>query len=270
MQRLHERDLAGWLLDGGNGEEWEHVCLPSINDDGEPLWPAMHSIEMLRRMETVKPFEFAGQYQQRPAPRGGAMFQRAWFEIIDAVPAGLTYVRDWDLAGTVAKPGTDPDWTVGAKVGRDVRGFHYITDIRRMRGSPHEVERLIYNTAQEDGTNCTVSIKQDPGQAGKAQAEALTRMLSGFVVTSSTETGSKETRAAPFASQCEQGNIKLLRAPWVKDYLDEMEFFPFGRFDDQVDATASAFNVLAKNSGAARWLSMIDQIEAERREESQQ
>lgn len=269
MQRLHERDLAGWLLDGGNGEKWESLCFPAISNDGEALWPAMHTIEMLRRMETVKPFEFAGQYQQRPAPRGGAMFHREWFEIVDAVPAGLTFVRDWDLAGTIAKTGTDPDWTAGVKMGRNTQGFNYLTDIRRMRGSPNEIERLIYNTAQEDGKLCTVSIKQDPGQAGKAQAEALTRMLSGFTVKCSTETGSKETRAAPYASQCEAGNVKLLRGAWNGPYLDEMEFFPFGRFDDQVDASASAFNVLAANSGAARWLATMGEVATQRQEQDQ-
>lgn len=266
MQRLHERDLAGWLLDGGNGEEWESLCFPAIDDKGEALWPAMHTIEMLRRMETVKPFEFAGQYQQRPAPRGGAMFHREWFEIVEAAPADLVYVRDWDLAGTVPKTGTDPDWTVGAKMGRDSKGFNYLTDIRRMRGSPNDVERLILATAQQDGTACTVSIKQDPGQAGKAQAEALIRMLAGFNIKCQTETGSKETRAAPYTSQCEAGNVKLVRGGWNNAYLDEMEFFPFGRFDDQVDASASAFNVLAANSGAARWLATMAELNEYRRE----
>ena len=34
MQRLHEEDLAGWLVDGGNGEKWEHICLPALQPDG--------------------------------------------------------------------------------------------------------------------------------------------------------------------------------------------------------------------------------------------
>jgi hypothetical protein len=62
MQRLHERDLAGWLLDGGNGETWEHVCLPAITPDGAALWPEKHSLEDLRRMEKAAPYVFAGQY----------------------------------------------------------------------------------------------------------------------------------------------------------------------------------------------------------------
>lgn len=46
MQRLHEEDLAGWLLDGGNGEIWEHLELSAIQTDGSALWPAKHSIEV--------------------------------------------------------------------------------------------------------------------------------------------------------------------------------------------------------------------------------
>ncbi|OYV47736.1 MAG: terminase, partial [Burkholderiales bacterium 21-58-4] len=68
MQRLHEQDLAGWLLGGGSGEEWAHICMPAIQADGSPLWPEKHGIEDLRRMETAMPYTFAGQYMQRPAP----------------------------------------------------------------------------------------------------------------------------------------------------------------------------------------------------------
>ena len=63
MQRLHEEDLAGWLLDGGNGEEWEHLCLSAIQPDGSALWPEKHNIETLERMELAAPYVFAGQYR---------------------------------------------------------------------------------------------------------------------------------------------------------------------------------------------------------------
>ena len=281
-QRLHEDDLIGHLL--RKGDNWTHLCLPARyerehpivwardprKEEGELLWPERMGEDEVSRLElALGSYGAAGQLQQRPAPRDGGMFRRSWFGVVDIAPAGLTFVRDWDLAGTVATPGTDPDWTVGVKMGRDAAGFHYITDVVRLRGSSHEVERTILATAQQDGTACTVSIKQDPGQAGKAQVAALTRMLIGFIVKSATETGSKETRAAPFAAQCEAGNVKLVRGPWLDLFLDEMETFPFGRHDDQVDAAASAFNVLAANSGPARWLAMMDQLQAERREQQQ-
>lgn len=71
MQRLHEEDLAGWLLDGGNGEEWEHICLSAIQPDGTALWPEKHTIERLRIMEETSPYVFSGQYLQRPSPPAG-------------------------------------------------------------------------------------------------------------------------------------------------------------------------------------------------------
>ena len=73
-QRLHEQDLPGWLLDGGNGQTWEHLCLPALSDDGEPLWPAMHSLDDLKRLRDTNIYEFSAQYLQRPVPLGGAYF----------------------------------------------------------------------------------------------------------------------------------------------------------------------------------------------------
>ncbi|MHB8815013.1 MAG: phage terminase large subunit [Steroidobacteraceae bacterium] len=74
MQRLHERDLAGWLLEGGSGEKWEHVCCPAITDEGNALWPEKHTLEDLQRMQSADPYVFAGQYLQVPRPPGGAFF----------------------------------------------------------------------------------------------------------------------------------------------------------------------------------------------------
>lgn len=74
MQRLHERDLSGWLLEGGNGEKWEHVCCPAITDEGNALWPEKHTLEDLERMRLANPYVFAGQYMQTPRPLGGAFF----------------------------------------------------------------------------------------------------------------------------------------------------------------------------------------------------
>jgi hypothetical protein len=72
MQRLHENDLAGWLLEGGNGEEWEHLCLPALQPDRTALWPEKHPVEELLRMQEASPVVFAGQYQQSPSALEGA------------------------------------------------------------------------------------------------------------------------------------------------------------------------------------------------------
>lgn len=237
MQRLHEEDLAGWLLKGSNGETWEHVCLPAINEDGEALWPEKHDIETLRRMERAAPYVFAGQYLQRPAPPDGGVIKPDAIQVIDALPVGpITWLRGWDLAST-----TDGDYTAGGKIGKLPDGRLIIADMVRLRVGPDERDQAIVNTAARDGRACKQSIPQDPGQAGKTQVLYLTRRLAGYRVRSSPESGDKITRAEPLAAQINVGNVSMLRAPWNDELINEMRMFPNGTHDDQVDALSRAF-----------------------------
>lgn len=245
MQRLHERDLAGWLLDGGNGETWEHVCLPAIQDDGSALWPEKHDIEELRRMEDASPYTFAGQYMQHPAPLDGGIFKPDNIEILDALPAEpIVWLTGWDFAASVPQLGTDPDYTVGLKLGMRPNGRWIIGDVARMRGRPDEVEACLVNTTKRHGRGCAVDLPQDPGQAGKSQVQQFTKMLAGYRVSSSPESGDKVQRAEPFAAQVNVGNVSMMRAPWNDDVINEMRMFPNGAHDDIVDASSRAFNAL--------------------------
>ena len=173
------------------------------------------------------------------------MFQRHWFEVVTAAPAGLTECRAWDFAATVARPGSDPDWTVGAKIGKSNDGFYYVTDMIRFRDTGARVEQALLSTAKADGALCRISIPQDPGSAGKTLASSLTRLLSGYNVKTIRPTGSKETRAQAFAAQCEAGNVKLVRGLWNAAFLDEIATFPSGKHDDVIDSVADGFNELA-------------------------
>jgi predicted phage terminase large subunit-like protein len=248
MQRLHERDLAGWLLNGGNGEEWDHVCLPAIQDDGSALWEDKHKIEDLRRMEQAAPYVFAGQYMQSPAPAEGGLFKPDQLQVIDALPAQqITWVRGWDLAST-----TTGDYTAGVKLGKLPDGRFIIANVVRIRVGPDERDAAITNTAAVDGFNVKISIPQDPGQAGKTQVLYLTRALSGYRVTSSPESGDKVTRAEPVAAQVNIGNVMMLRGEWNEQLKDEMRMFPNGANDDQVDGLSRAFGELIGNQAMQR------------------
>lgn len=242
MQRLHEHDLSGWLLDGGNGEEWEHVCLPALREDGTALWPEKHTVADLERMRDSSAYTFIGQYQQAPAPPEGNLFKPDNIPIVDSLYDYMTYVRGWDLASTA----NGGDWTVGFKIGMDNEGHRItIADVVRLRGSPEDVERAIKNTAIRDGKDCVIHIPQDPGQAGKSQIAYLTRQLMGYTVKSSPVSGDKITRAEPFASQCNVGNISMLKAEWNDTLINELRMFPNSVHDDQVDAASIAFQGLS-------------------------
>lgn len=245
MQRLHERDLAGWLLDGGNGEHWDHVCLKALRDDGTALWPEKHTVDDLHRMRMASPYTFAGQYQQAPAPPEGNIFKPDNLEVVDAVPSGTRFVRAWDFGATDGAG--DP--TVGLKLGLTPSGRYVIADVVRFQGGPDAVEAALKNTAARDGKDCAISIPQDPGQAGKSQVAYFTKQLAGYPVHASPESGDKITRAEPLASQVNVGNVMMLRAPWNDALVAEMRVFPNGANDDQVDAGSRAFARIVEGDG---------------------
>ena len=259
MQRLHQRDLSGYLLEQGG---WETVCLPSrfesdhphvyIGDtrkrEGQLLWPDRFPKQYIDGQEaTLLEYGFAGQHQQRPAPRAGGMFRKDKWEIVERseVPEGGNTVRGWDLAGTAKPKGKSSRaaWTVGGKM-RHVDGVFYILDVLRFRGSPKTVETKVLETTQADGYEVIIDLPQDPGQAGKAQAQYLVSKLAGYNVRYGLESGAKETRAEAMSAQQEAGNIKLVRAEWNEKFIDEATYFPNGRWTDQIDATSRAFHRL--------------------------
>lgn len=188
-----------------------------------------------------------GNWKIRPA--AGLLFQRSWCRVVDAVPAGTKFGRGWDLAATPpSADNPDPDATSGTKIGRMPDGRYIVVDNRSDRLSPAGVERMLLNTASEDGKACIISLPQDPGQAGKSQIKSLSISLSGYNVRSSPETGDKVTRFSPFSAQAEAGNVDVLRGPWNDAWASALEGFPTAKHDDDADSTSRAFGTVALGS----------------------
>lgn len=185
-----------------------------------------------------------GNWKIRPA--AGLYFQRAWCRVVDAVPAGTVFGVGYDLAATPpSADNPDPDATSRTKIGRMPDGRYIVVHNSSVQDTPAGVERFIRNNATQDGKEATISLPQDPGQAGKSQVKALTLMLSGYTVRSSTETGDKITRFGPFSAQVEAGNVDVLRGDWNEAWFTQLEGFPAAKHDDHVDSTSRAFEVVA-------------------------
>ena len=175
----------------------------------------------------------------------GLFFRRTQVELIPALPTDVVlWARGWDLAATTEDEDGDAAYTAGVLLGKRRNGRYVVADVINKRLSASEVRTLIKMTAAADKRKYGRVIQrlpQDPGQAGKAQAQSYIKMLAGFLVKIIPESGSKVSRAEPMAAQWQAGNIDVLEADWNEMYFNELESFPESKFKDMVDAGSSAF-----------------------------
>lgn len=225
----------------------KRVFIPARLEDN-PYLDREEYIESLNELDPVLRAQLLdGDWDVSEA---GRMFDRSWFSIVSEAPVARNYVRYWDLAATEpTSKNRDPDWTVGCKM-CSVGGVYYISSIIRFRKTPRQNEQIIRQTAEADGKNVHVHIEQEGGSAGKSLMDHYRRhVLPEFVFKGHTQRWSKSKRAAPFASQAEAGNVVLVAGEWNEEFLDEVEMFPDGNHDDQVDAASGAFTKVVKPTG---------------------
>ena len=264
MQRLSEDDCTAHLLENGRSNI-KHICLPAeLTDDVRPinlrekyvdglLDPLRMTKKFLKAFEeTNGSYVYAGQMLQTPTPPSGGMFDTNELEVIDMVdPKDIIDTwRSWDKAGTDANKKKNPDacYTAGAKLHKLRDGTIVVADMVRGRWNADVREKVILKTAHKDKRKTNIIIEQEPGSGGKESAQNTIRMLSGFKVIKERPQGDKIFRADPFSVQVNNGNVKMLRGAWNKEFINEMKHFPLSRFKDQIDAASMAFARLNRAS----------------------
>jgi predicted phage terminase large subunit-like protein len=190
----------------------------------------------------------AAQLQQRPVPRSGGMFKKEHAQYLEPGDPSIIgrCARGYDLAASETRTAK---YTAGVKMYLTSDERIIIADVERYKASPFKVKEAIKSAAARDGITTLISIPQDPGQAGKAQVAEFAKVLHGYVVRFSPESGDKVVRASPLASQWEAGNVWLVRGAWNDAFVAELCMFPGGQFSDQVDAASRAYHELLKKGG---------------------
>lgn len=256
LTRWHHDDLAGRILNSPDGKRWVVVRLPALAEENDPL--GRHVGEALcserfdeewlrQQQEIMGEYAFESLYQGRPTPRTGNMFPRGKVQLVPAAPAGTSWCRAWDKAGTQGAGKR----SAGVKIGKGPDGLWYVGNVVKGQWAAAQRETEIRSTATLDGVGVLIEIEQEPGSGGKESAESTVRGLAGYTVEARTATGDKVTRAHPFAAQWQAGNVRIVVGnhppppSWVHEYLDEMELAPHGKFVDQMDGSAAGFNRLA-------------------------
>lgn len=194
-----------------------------------------------------------GNWKVKPA--AGLYFKRTQTEVVPAIPGRVVkWCRAWDLAATVPTPDNpSPDATAGVLMGRLEDDRYIVVNAKRVTWAAADVRKLTKQTAETDRAtykSVRIRLPQDPGQAGKEQAQSYVKHLAGHTVKTERVTGDKVTRAEPFSAQWQAGNVLVLAGPWNEEYFAELEAFPDGGHDDQVDASSDAF---AELQAARSW-----------------
>lgn len=181
----------------------------------------------------------------------GKVFNRNWFELVDAAPANGRTVRFWDLAATEKQLGkNDPDFTAGVKI-RRVGDEYYVLDCISEQLSPAKTDIIIKNAAAQDGMNVSIRLEREGGSSGVRDARNTIAMLAGYDVRYVSPQGDKVMRAKGLSAQALAGNVKVVRGSWNDRWLRILHNFPEGAHDDEVDASSGAFNELVKETRQA-------------------
>ena len=228
--RWHEDDLAGRLLEQ-EGDQWDVLELPAINDQGKALWPEWYPLDALHRIKnTIGPREWSALYQQRPQPDEGTFFKREWFGTWDSLPA-LRYYGTSDYAVTDG----GGDYTVHRVWGVDHQGNLYRVDGWRGQTTSDEwIERKLDLIAKHN----QLCVFGEGGGLQKAIEPMLKRRMLERRVHCRLEwlpsVSDKPTRARSFQAMAATGRVKFERDADLSEFL----VFPAGKHDDDVD-TAS-------------------------------
>ncbi len=225
-----------------DGKVWASFQFPST---ANPYLDETELAEIGKDMPSlVKRQEVDAEFVQL----AGAMFKRDDVRILESEPAGLRWVRAWDLAFTTK---TTSDFSVGARVGLMHDGTVVVGDVARGRWEWPQAIRTIATIAKQDGMAVPQGVETVGAQVGALQTLLADPLLVGLTFQPITVNVDKVTRALPLIARCEQGKLAIVRGAWNKDWLDEISAFPESKFDDQVDATAAALAMLATFTGGS-------------------
>ena len=248
MQRVHEDDMTGFLLGGGSEFEFDHLCLPSLNEDGpsehdprdvdEALWPEKHTTEMLKNMEDKAPVVFAGQYQQRPAPQEGISIKRSWIKYWTTLPEKFDTVgASWDFT---FKKSTTSDYVVGQVWG--VKGpKKYLLDQTRDRMNFTEALAAI-KQMNNSWPECEFILVEEKAN-GAAIIDSIELEMDNIIAINPTE--SKEARLMAVSPLFKAGSVYYPeKEHFTKICVEEVISFPNAKHDDTVDATSQFLNYM--------------------------
>ncbi len=251
MQRLHEDDMAGFVLDGGMEESFHHLNIPAANlEKRTSVWPAKHTYEELMKMKAADHAVFMSQYMQDPTPEEGSFFKAEWFAQgrfrLGEEPTRLVKYGAGDYAVTEDAG----DWTEQAVAGFDLTDDLWILDWRSARVT---LDRSIDTLMQ-------LVIDHDPA-IWAAEQGVIRRAMEPFLMKEMQRrrvffkvewlpaTKSKAVNAKAFQGLCNAGKVHIPYGQWGDDLIAQL--LKFTGKDDKVDDKVDVCGIFGRLLGLA-------------------
>lgn len=241
MQRLHEDDMSGFLLNGGSGEDWHHLCLPALDEDNNPLWEEKHTFEELMQIKQANNYTFAGQYMQRPAPDEGGEWKKEWFNIVNK--NALNPNIEWNLYIDGAYTNDTKNDPTGLMIAGSYKNDLYIySSIDKYLELP-ELIKFIPEFLNTLPIKVKLSLVE-PKASGKSIKQVIqsTSDLNIAEIKSDMLRMSKIERARAVSPYIEGGRVYLIEGNWNDHYLSQVSMFPNAKHDEHVDLTCYAID----------------------------
>ena len=267
MQRLHENDMTGFLLE--SDKKFKLIKLPVIAEEdetwilknqftqttrtierhpGDLLHPQRENLETIKELQdSLGEFAFAGQYQQNPVPQSGGMVKKDWMYFYNELPAFKQLILSWD---TASKDGFDNAYSAYVLLGVDYNRKYYLIEANRYRLNFPELVK----TVDRMNDQCIDLFKQKPDILieDASSGTQLIQVLRG------------EYGLSPHAIRAEQDKISRMQAVslaieqqrllfpnqagiWYQTFEKELLTFPKSRFKDQCDALSQAVCFLSSD-----------------------
>jgi predicted phage terminase large subunit-like protein len=257
MQRLHENDLTGYLLDN-DPDQYVHVCLPAqVSDKVKPthlkkeykdglLDPIRLSGSILQGfLKTLGTRAYTGQYKQAPSPEEGSIIRKGWFDILlpemiirNTVESPIHFFID---SAYTNKTENDPTGILSCFIQDN---YLYILDFKEWwLEFPELCKNIIIHTNTYQYTSGS-KIFVEPKASGKSIVQQLRSTTQLNMIEAPNPENDKTTRAHSITAILESRRVRLIRGPYIDHFLDLLGSFPSGNHDEAVDVLVMAVREL--------------------------
>lgn len=249
MQRIHERDLSGFLLNE-NPKNYKHICIPA---EDSPLinpmslrehyknglfWDDRFSREILDDYKSaLGSYGYAGQLMQSPTPADGGYMRKEWFNIQNTKKEGtVNFIID---PAYTANQKNDPSALL-AYIYKD--NEWQIIKVENVYMEFPQLVKYIAKFAKDNGYTSASRIFVEPKASGKSIVQTLRRETNLNVQEDKPPSKDKVARVQDISATLESGRVSLYKGRWNDDFLVQCEQFPSAAHDDMVDCLVMAIN----------------------------